>query len=176
VSQSRGFLFDDVAPQASEAPQEIKPEHSIDRSVHMECGYRIDRRRYKRLQISLGASYEVVGPDYVEAILGHRQYDGRTLDFSAGGLAIETEHYMPTGTQLLITIAFFETNLIDSLHVFEPLRIYGEIRSMIQTGDNRFRIGIAFTHVDEKAGLRIMNILSSPLQTREPEIYELNRN
>lgn len=141
----------------------------------MECGYRIDRRRYKRMQISLAAHYEITGPEHVRDIIGGKEYDARTLDLSAGGLSLITDHYLPAGTELLISIALFETNLIDTVQVFEPLRVYGVIKSAMPVGGNQFRIGIEFTAVGEKESLRISHMICSPLKTRS-DVYELSSN
>jgi c-di-GMP-binding flagellar brake protein YcgR len=127
------------------------------------------------MQISLAATYEVIGPEHVRDILGGKEYDARTLDLSAGGLSLVADHYLPVGTELIITIALFETNLIDTFQAFEPLKVYGTIRSMLPQNGNQYRIGVEFTAVGEKESVRITHMISSPLKTSS-DVYELSSN
>ncbi|MFA5088077.1 MAG: PilZ domain-containing protein [Candidatus Omnitrophota bacterium] len=130
----------------------------------MYTAYRIERRKFQRLQVCLSALYRIVEPFDLSSLMGDREFEAKTFDLSVGGLSLLTEHYLPVGTKLSFKLIIFESNPIDSVNFYEPLELRGEVRSSFYLGDNEYRIGIAFSAIPEKVRSRLDDFLQSPLR------------
>lgn len=133
----------------------------------MYGGYRLERRRYKRLRINLAVIYQIEGPKFVYDILGDKDFEARTLDLSEGGVALIVGHYLPINTKLSIKITIFESDHTGLINFYDPLIIKGVVKSNVLTESNEYRLGIEFTDVVQEKQHRLADFVYSPLRVME---------
>lgn len=131
---------------------------------NMYDGFRTERRRHKRLRINLSVLYSIRSPQFVRDLLGGRHFEAQTIDISEGGVAILTQHYLPTSTLIKMRMIIVESDSSGTIKFYNPLSVYGEVRSVIQSLDNEYRVGLCFQKVDKIKQEKLQDILKSPLR------------
>ncbi|MFH1360673.1 MAG: PilZ domain-containing protein [Candidatus Omnitrophota bacterium] len=130
----------------------------------MISGYRLERRRYKRLRLTLSVMYWIESPAYVKRILQSRIYEGRTVDLSEGGVALAVNHYLPLRTKLCLRFVLIEASSTGDAHFYNTLEIAGEVRSTVTSVHHEYRLGVCFEGLSFEKRRRINDILFSSLR------------
>ncbi len=130
----------------------------------MICAYRIEKRRYQRIHISLNVLYRILAPKFVYDILGNKEFEGESLDLSEGGMALKVGHYLPVGTEFQLQFVIMETNPNGDAHFYRPLKIKAQVRFILNLGGGQFRVGLAFQSLLPAQRRILKDLLASHLR------------
>lgn len=127
-----------------------------------------DRRRTKRVRVSLSVIYRINEPLTVRLLTANREIKATILDLSESGMAILTDYDIPEKTELLMRFTLFKVEK-DDVSFYGPVEITGEVRySARQNGE--CRLGINFIKIEEEDRKEIANFASTAfkLLNKEP--------
>lgn len=120
-----------------------------------------ERRRFPRLRLHLAVIYQVNKPLTVRMQIGDKEIMATALDLSEGGIAISTDYDIPFKTNLMIKFSLFKVNDAGHANFYGPMEIIGEVRSNKPLEQDMHRLGICFTHIEEKDKLEIIEFVKS---------------
>ena len=138
----------------------------------MYSGYRIERRKFKRLQVNLSVLYRVMAPRSVRESTHGEEFEGKTIDLSEGGMAMISTQNLPEGTKLFCKFVIFESNPAGLPDFHEVLVVFGEVRSSLELQERFYRLGVYFEIMDKDKKEKIMDIVRSPLKYESPLFIE----
>lgn len=134
----------------------------------MISGYRLERRRYQRVRLTLSVVYRIEGPGFVRELLGGREYEAETLDISEGGMAIKADHYLPLNTRFLGRLIIVDLARAGHVRLYNPLALMGQVRSVAGLGKGQFRLGVEFEAISHNNAEKLRDIIFSQLHNEEP--------
>ncbi len=130
----------------------------------MLSAYRVERRKFKRLQVSLSVLCRVMWPwDLIERTQGS-EFETEASDISLLGMALLSRQNFPVGTKLFLKVIIFEFNGQSDVRFHEAVILYGRIRSIGVLSDGRFRLGMCFEDMDAFKKRAIEDIFESSLR------------
>lgn len=126
-----------------------------------------ERRRSKRVRVSLSVIYRVNEPLTVRLLTADREIKATVLDLSENGMAIITDYDIPPVTQLLIRFTLFKVERED-VSFYGPVEIVGEVRYNTKR-DGECRVGINFIKIEEEDKREISNFAKMALDLLDKE-------
>jgi c-di-GMP-binding flagellar brake protein YcgR len=119
-----------------------------------------DRRRYKRVKISLIVVYRRDEPLDVTVREGNREVKATMLDISEGGMSIFTDMSIPVSTIVWIKFTLVKTEK-DHTDFYGKLELKGEVRYNSLVDKRCHRLGVCFLNLSEKDRLSIANFVQT---------------
>ena len=129
----------------------------------MISGYRTERRKFKRLRVSLSVLYRVMWPWAVLEQTQGQELEGQTLDLNEQGMALLSQRAFPLETKLFLKVIIFESNHIGEADFHEVAILYGQVRSSVLQADGKYRLGLWFEDMDGYQKMKIQDIMNSCL-------------
>ena len=118
-----------------------------------------NRRKFKRLEASFILIYQINQPLSLRMTIGwDTEVVAVMLDLSEEGMAISTNYDIPIGTIMSIKFTLINLIAIEEERV-ESMKMRGVVKSNILLGEGEHRLGIQFSHIDEKDKLAIANFV-----------------
>ena len=114
-----------------------------------------ERRKIKRVRVSLSVIYRVNEPLTVRLLTAEREIRATMLDLSEEGMAILTDYDVPVSTILLMRFTLFRVDK-DDVSFYGPLEITGEVRDNVKK-DGECRVGIRFLKIEEDDKREVAN-------------------
>jgi len=122
-----------------------------------------ERRRYKRVRMKLNVYFRKNEPVDVRLMEGQEEIESQMLDISEGGVSIISGKYIPVLTVLKIRVTLASTQQ-QGVSYFGSITVLGEVRNIIPFSQSEFRVGIAFSKIDEESRHQVagfVNIIDS---------------
>ena len=125
---------------------------------------RVDRRKSQRLQVSLSALCRIAGPSRFLYLLGGKEFESLVIDLSKNGAALLSSHSLPIDTKLFIKMFIVEVTYTGTSEFYEVLTLFANVRYSTHQYEDRYRIGIEFTDIDQDRENKLENIINSSLR------------
>jgi len=126
-------------------------------------GYRIDRRRYKRFQMTLSVRYQVLSQGFLEESRDVREFDAQTIDISIGGMAMKSGHSLPERSLLEAQLIIPDKQTVEHAGSQEVIKVLGIVRYNTSPDPGDYRMGIEFLQLTEEQENKIRELFASPL-------------
>lgn len=121
-----------------------------------------ERRKVKRVRVSLSLIYKVNEPLTVRLLTAEKEIKAHILDLSQDGMAIFTDYQLPQDTVLLMRFTLYRVDR-DDISFYGPVEIEGVVRyNMKENGASR--LGIRFTRIEEADKREITNFAATALR------------
>jgi c-di-GMP-binding flagellar brake protein YcgR len=114
-----------------------------------------DRRKNKRVRVSLSVIYRVNEPVTVRLLTANKEIKAIMLDLSPEGMSISTDYEIPVATILVMRFSLFKVEKED-VSFYGPVEITGEVKYNNKE-DGQMRLGIEFVKIDEEDKRQIAN-------------------
>ena len=134
----------------------------------MYCGYRTERRKFKRLRVNLSVLCRVMWPRSIMELTAGKEFEAKTLDLSEGGMALSVMQHLPRGTKLFCKFVMFESNGKGEVKFHEIVNVFAGVQDLTLIDDIYYRIGLTFEELDEDKRCVICDIMNSPLKYETP--------
>lgn len=118
-----------------------------------------ERRKFQRLKVQITIIYQVNRPLYVRVLIGNKEIEAITLDLSEGGMALLTDYDIPVASALSMEFMIYEVDKRNNFRFYKSIKVIGEVASNILLEDNKRRLGICFTLIDEVTKSEIKNFV-----------------
>lgn len=115
----------------------------------------VERRRAKRVRVSLSVIYRVNEPLTVRLLTANQEIKASILDLGEGGMAIMTDYDIPLQTVLIMRFTLFKIDK-DDVSFYGPVEITGEVRYNTKEG-GQSRLGVKFIKIEEDDKREIAN-------------------
>ncbi len=119
-----------------------------------------NRRLSNRVRVSLTVFYRVHKPLTVQMIIGGKLIEARMSDLSESGMAILTEHNVPTSSEMLIRFTLFKSDEQD-VGFYGPVEIVGQVCYNNRLSENEYRLGVNFIKMEERDKKEIRDFVRS---------------
>ncbi len=126
-----------------------------------------ERRRFKRVRVSLTVFYRVNEPLTVRMMTKDREIKATIVDLSEGGMAVLTDYALPEATVLFIRFTLFKVDKED-VTFYGPVEITGEVRYNNLVDRDVYRLGISFTKITEQDKMEITNFVKMAMNMSKP--------
>ncbi|MDD5730254.1 MAG: PilZ domain-containing protein [Candidatus Omnitrophica bacterium] len=117
-----------------------------------------ERRRFKRIKISLNVIYRRSEPPDVRIKTLDKETRAEMLDIGIGGMSIESDVDVPLHTTLWIKFTLSKAEKA-SVGFFGTVEVLGEVRNNAKLDSGKYRIGISFSKIDEYSKSQIANFV-----------------
>ncbi|MFA6217576.1 MAG: PilZ domain-containing protein [Candidatus Omnitrophota bacterium] len=117
-----------------------------------------DRRRHKRVKLSLTVVYRTKEPLEVRLKNEEREFQASLSDISEGGTCIITDVNIAVGTILWIRFTLAHVEQV-KVNFFGTIEMLGEVRYNNPIKKNLYRLGISFTNVKDSFKHEIANFV-----------------
>jgi len=107
----------------------------------------VEKRKYKRVNVSFTVVYEVNSPLSVRMKVNNREVNAIALDLSEGGIAVLTSYDIPKSTQVKVKFIIFNEDALSTKERSRWIEVKGEVRYGCSTKENAFRVGICFMDI-----------------------------
>ncbi|MFA6216626.1 MAG: PilZ domain-containing protein [Candidatus Omnitrophota bacterium] len=114
-----------------------------------------ERRRGKRVRVSLSVIYRINEPLAVRLLTANKEIKATMIDLSKSGMAIFTDYEIPVNTVLMIRFTLFKVEK-DDVSFYGPVEITGEIKYCVKEVDE-CRLGVQFISISDKDKQEIEN-------------------
>ncbi len=135
-------------------------------------GYRIDRRRYKRFQMTLSVRYQVLSQGFLEESRDIREFDAQTIDISIGGMAMKSGHSLPERSLLEAQLIVPDKKSMEPSDSQEVIKVLGIVRYSASADPGDCRMGIEFLQLTEEQENKIRELFASPLYANLEDSYQ----
>ena len=119
-----------------------------------------ERRKNKRVEVSFTVTYRVNKPPTIFMLVRGKEVYALMMDLSETGMALLTEHEMPTNTELRIKFTLINFDA-DEEHRTRLMEIAGKISYCSASEKGESRLGISFTQIKEKDRMAIANFVKT---------------
>ncbi|MDD5730660.1 MAG: PilZ domain-containing protein [Candidatus Omnitrophica bacterium] len=126
-----------------------------------------ERRRTKRVRVSLSVIYRVNEPLTVRLLTADREIKATILDLSEQGMAIVSDYDIPKLSVVMMRFTLFKVDKED-VSFYGPVEIAGEVRYNQKDGDE-YRLGIHFTKIDPEDKREIANFANTAIKLLDRE-------
>jgi len=117
-----------------------------------------ERRKYKRVRVSLTVVFRKNAPPNVLIRDDEGEYNAVMIDIGEGGMAIHTAANIDIGTEIVILFSLLDT--VGKMREFYGnFKLTGKVTSNVNQGDDSYRLGIAFVTMDEQTKREIVNFV-----------------
>ena len=130
-----------------------------------------ERRLFPRLKISITLIYQVKKPSYVGVRIGGKEVEAQTLDLSEGGMAILTDQNILLGTAITVEFMIYEIVNKSDFRFYKEIKVIGEVASNVVLEENKRRLGIHFTYINEEDKSVIANFVKTGLHPEDDGTY-----
>ncbi len=120
-----------------------------------------DRRKAKRVRVSLSVIYRINEPLDVRFLTTNKEVKATMLDLSERGMAILTDLSVPINTVLLMRFTLFKVDAQD-VSFYGPVEIEGTVRYSVKEG-TEFRLGVEFTKIEAEDQKEISNFAQAAI-------------
>ncbi|MFA5119308.1 MAG: PilZ domain-containing protein [Candidatus Omnitrophota bacterium] len=117
-----------------------------------------ERRKYKRVKLSLTVVYRTKEPLEVRLKTDEREFQASLSDISEGGTCIVTDIDVAVGTVLWIRFTLAHVEQV-KVNFFGTIELLGVVKYNNPLGKNLFRLGISFTNVKDSFRNEIANFV-----------------
>jgi c-di-GMP-binding flagellar brake protein YcgR len=121
-----------------------------------------ERRRVKRVRVSLSLIYKVHEPLTVSLLTAEKEIKAHILDLSQEGMAISTDYHLPQDTVLIMRFTLYRVDR-DDISFYGPVEIEGVVRYNVKENETS-RLGIRFTKIEEQDKREITNFANMALR------------
>ncbi len=123
--------------------------------------YPLDRRRFPRFDCNFTVWCRIEEPWYLRRQFQDDEFEATTINLSAGGVGLLSEHNVAPNTALCLTFVLFKENNPGELRWRKPLQVRGRVCYSLSTEDNRFRLGLCFTEVPTEYSQELSDFLAA---------------
>ncbi len=117
-----------------------------------------ERRQFKRYSVNLTVSYREREPLDVRVKTADRETQATMVDIGEGGMCILTDLNVAVATVLFIRFALMETEQ-EGTRYYGTVEVNGKVCYNIAAGNGMYRLGIAFSNLDEIDRFEIRHFL-----------------
>jgi len=107
----------------------------------------VEKRKYKRVNVSFTVVYEVNSPLSVRMKVNNKEVNAIALDLSEGGIAVLTSYDIPKLTLVKVKFIIFNENALNKEERSRWIEVKGEVRYNISTKEKAFRVGVCFVGI-----------------------------
>jgi c-di-GMP-binding flagellar brake protein YcgR len=119
-----------------------------------------DRRRFKRVKVSVTVVYRKDAPLDVRVRNSNFESEATMLDISEGGMALVTNINIPIST--IMWVRFTLTKVEGkAINFYGDIELLGKVCNSVLIAENSYRIGIQFIEVKEKVSNDIRNFVNA---------------
>ena len=115
----------------------------------------IERRKYKRVDVSFIATYKVLEPVSARVIFEERDVYTKLYDLSEGGIAISADYRIPPSSVLSLRFTLIDALSYKTEGRFRPMNMTGEVVYSVELGSLEYRSGVCFKSINEEDRLSI---------------------
>ncbi|MFH0838874.1 MAG: PilZ domain-containing protein [Candidatus Omnitrophota bacterium] len=126
-----------------------------------------ERRQFERIEVSFIVVYKVNTPLVVRIKVGDKWFDGIALDLSEGGMAILTNHELPSKTLVTVKFILINDRAISSAYKYRAMETEAEVCYARLTKGRGYRIGIRFTNAGEEERTFIARFVKAELPAQK---------
>ena len=123
-----------------------------------------DRRRDKRVKVNFIVGFLVCKPLEVHMSVENKQTDAVMADLSKSGMAIISSSSLPKAATLELDFTLVTPYRIDG-KIITKMKIEGNVVNRADLGENKYRLGIEFTKIDEKDRAAIVDFVKLTAQS-----------
>jgi c-di-GMP-binding flagellar brake protein YcgR len=110
----------------------------------------IERRRFKRVEVSFTVVYRVNSPLVLRMKIGDKDIDALQLDISEDGMAVLTGYAVPTSAIIAVRFIMLDDHALSAEGRSRSIVVKGEVRyDVLLKQEKSYRLGIQFMGLSE---------------------------